>query len=62
MVPVTVQGFNRPVWLHRDSRIPQRIHHVALLSPFDPVVWDRKRAERMFGFHYRMMPWSAAST
>jgi uncharacterized protein YcaQ len=54
LVPVTVQGWDQPAWLHRDSRIPRRIHHVALLSPFDPVVWDRKRAERMFGFHYRI--------
>ncbi|EAR24511.1 hypothetical protein A20C1_12807 [marine actinobacterium PHSC20C1] len=54
LVPVTVRGWNQPAWLHRDARIPRRIDHVALLSPFDPVVWDRKRAERMFGFHYRI--------
>jgi len=54
IVPVTVQGWEQPAWLHRDARIPRRIKHVALLSPFDPVVWDRKRAERMFGFHYRI--------
>jgi uncharacterized protein YcaQ len=24
------------------------------LSPFDPVVWRRDRALRMFGFHYRI--------
>jgi len=54
LVPVTVRGWNQPAWLHRDARVPRRIEHVALLSPFDPVVWDRKRAERMFGFHYRI--------
>jgi hypothetical protein len=54
LVPVTVQGWKQPAWLHRDARLPRRIQHVALLSPFDPVVWDRPRAERMFGFHYRI--------
>jgi uncharacterized protein YcaQ len=52
--PVTVPGWNRPAFLHRDARLPRRIDATALLSPFDPVVWDRQRAERMFGFHYRI--------
>ncbi|GAB3037026.1 winged helix-turn-helix domain-containing protein [Parafrigoribacterium mesophilum] len=52
--PVTVPGWNRPAWLHRDARIPRRIDATALLSPFDPIVWDRPRAQRMFGFHYRI--------
>jgi uncharacterized protein YcaQ len=54
LVPVSVPGWDRMAWLHRDARLPRRIEASALLSPFDPVVWDRKRAERMFGFHYRI--------
>ncbi|TXK19548.1 winged helix-turn-helix domain-containing protein [Homoserinibacter sp. GY 40078] len=51
---VSVDGWNRPAFLHRDARIPRRIETTALLSPFDPVVWERDRALRMFGFHYRI--------
>ncbi|QNE47598.1 winged helix-turn-helix domain-containing protein [Glaciihabitans sp. INWT7] len=54
LVLVTVRGWNRPAFLHREARIPRRIDATALLSPFDPVVWERARAERMFGFHYRI--------
>lgn len=34
--------------------MPQRLAPDALLTPFDPVVWFRPRAERMFDFHYRI--------
>lgn len=51
---VEVPGWRRPAWLHTAARIPRRIVATALLSPFDPVVWERDRAERMFGFRYRI--------
>ncbi len=54
LLPVEVHGWSRPAFLHRDARIPRRIETAALLSPFDPVVWERDRALRMFGFHYRI--------
>ena len=54
LLQVTVHGWNRPALLHRDARIPRRMEATALLSPFDPVVWERDRALRMFGFHYRI--------
>ena len=52
--PVAVQGWAPQGYLHRDARIPRRIETAALLSPFDPVVWERARTERMFGFRYRI--------
>jgi uncharacterized protein YcaQ len=54
LLPVTVAGWDRPGFLHPDARIPRRIETTALLSPFDPVVWERDRALRLFGFHYRI--------
>ena len=54
LVPATVRDWDRPAYLHPEARRPRRVGARALLSPFDPVVWNRDRALRLFGFHYRI--------
>ena len=48
-----VEGWRKPGYLHRGAR-PRRISGGALLTPFDPLIWERSRAERLFGFRYRI--------
>ncbi len=54
LVEADVEGWTQRAYLHPDAVVPRRVHARALLSPFDPVVWKRDRAERIFGFRYRI--------
>ncbi len=54
LVETTVDGWSAPAYLHPDTITPRRVEARALLSPFDPVVWARDRAERLFDFRYRI--------
>ena len=54
LVATSVEGWSQPAYLHPQVVIPRRVGARALLSPFDPVVWNRDRIERLFGFRYRI--------
>ena len=51
---VSVQGWKPKAYLHQSAKLPRAAGATALLSPFDPLVWNRDRAERLFNFHYRI--------
>ncbi|HEX8168383.1 MAG TPA: winged helix-turn-helix domain-containing protein [Beijerinckiaceae bacterium] len=54
LLPVEVEGWRNVAYLDPEARRPRRIEARALVSPFDPLMWERGRAERLFGFRYRI--------
>ncbi len=56
LVPVEVQGWGKPAWADPQALAepPRGRHRTTLLSPFDSLVWDRARTERVFGFTHRL--------
>jgi uncharacterized protein YcaQ len=51
---VAVPGWRGPVYVDPGARRPRSVHGATLISPFDPLVWYRERAERLFDFRYRI--------
>jgi uncharacterized protein YcaQ len=51
---VAVEGWSQPAYVRPGLTVPRRLDARALLTPFDPVVWERSRAARLYGFDYRI--------
>jgi uncharacterized protein len=51
---VAVAGWRKPGYLHAGARAPASCERAALLSPFDSLIWNRERTERLFGMRYRI--------
>ena len=54
LLTAEVPGWRGPLFLHRDARRPRRVDGQALLAPFDPLIWERDRTERLWDFRYRL--------
>jgi uncharacterized protein len=52
--PVEVEGWKPRGYLYAGAKLPRRVHAAALISPFDPLIWERNRTERLFDFRYRI--------
>lgn len=57
LLPVAVEGWKQQGYLYHEAKIPRASNVsglAALLSPFDSLIWERQRTERLFDFHFRL--------
>lgn len=61
LTAVEVEGWTEPAYMHPQAQVPRSVERLTVLSPFDPVVWNRPRAARLWGFDYRIEIYVPAS-
>lgn len=59
LVPVEVEGWGQPAWAAPEALAflesgGRGRHRTTLLSPFDSLIWERTRTERIFGLSHRL--------
>lgn len=54
LLPVTVEGWRDVAYLSAGAAVPRKVRRSALLSPFDPLVWERGRTQRLWDVDYRI--------
>ncbi|HTD15837.1 MAG TPA: winged helix-turn-helix domain-containing protein [Chthoniobacterales bacterium] len=61
LVEVKIEGWHQKAYLNVTARTPRSIETAAFFSPFDPLLWERNRTERLFGFRYRIEIYTPAA-
>ena len=61
LVDVSVESWDHPAFMHPDAFRPRAVDVATILSPFDPIVWSRDRAERLWNFEYRIEIYTPAA-
>jgi len=54
LAPVEVEGWGTQAYLWHEASVPRKVDGRALIGPFDSLIWERSRVERLFGFRYRI--------